>query len=58
MCCSPLGYSLIDEMNRIGMLVDLSHTSDDTARQALKYSKVTPLSSESHDLMSDMNGTF
>ena len=37
---SELGYRLIDEMNRIGMLVDLSHTSDNTARQAIKYSKV------------------
>ena len=44
---SSLGYHLIDEMNRIGMLVDLSHTSDNTARQALKYSKAPVIWSHS-----------
>lgn len=44
---SSLGYSLIDEMNRLGVLVDLSHTSDSTATQALKHSKAPVIWSHS-----------
>ncbi|KAI6135833.1 membrane dipeptidase-domain-containing protein [Pisolithus thermaeus] len=44
---SPLGFKLIEEMNRIGMLVDLSHTSDMTAAQAIMHSKAPVMWSHS-----------
>ncbi|CAK9782134.1 microsomal dipeptidase precursor (Dehydropeptidase-I) [Cutaneotrichosporon oleaginosum] len=44
---SPFGYELVKEMNRLGMLIDLSHVSDDTARQAIKASKAPIMLSHS-----------
>lgn len=44
---STIGFRLIDEMNRIGMLIDLSHTSDLTATQAILRSKAPVIWSHS-----------
>ncbi len=41
------GKELIDEMNRLGMIVDISHASDQTVRDVLAYTKVPIVASHS-----------
>ena len=44
---SPFGKKLVEEMNNIGIMVDISHVSDDAFYQAIELSKVPVIASHS-----------
>ena len=44
---SAYGRQVIDEMNRLGMMVDVSHISEQSMRQAVAYSKAPVIASHS-----------
>jgi membrane dipeptidase len=44
---SPFGRQVVAEMNRLGILVDVSHLSDDAIRQAVEVSQVPVIASHS-----------
>src|SRR5690606_5307743 len=44
---SPFGVEVVREMNRLGIMVDVSHLSDDAVRQAVELSRVPVIASHS-----------
>ncbi len=44
---SPFGYQVLDEMQRTGIMVDISHVSDSTYYQTIRHVKVPVIASHS-----------
>ncbi len=44
---SPFGKRVVQEMNKVGIMVDISHVSDDTFWQVMKLTKVPVIASHS-----------
>jgi membrane dipeptidase len=44
---SPFGKKVVKEMNRLGMMIDVSHVSDETFYQVMKLSKAPVIASHS-----------
>src|SRR5690606_17219619 len=44
---SPFGYQVVDELNRLGILVDVSHVAKSTMMDATRHSKAPVIASHS-----------
>jgi membrane dipeptidase len=44
---SPFGIEVIKEMNRLGIMIDISHSTDSTVAQALRYSNAPVVATHS-----------
>ncbi len=44
---SPFGYQVVAEMNRLGMIIDISHTADETVEDVLEASAAPIIASHS-----------
>ena len=44
---SPFGFEVINELNHMGIMIDISHSTDSTVFQSLRYSKAPIIASHS-----------